>query len=279
MQCLKTIESIATIFGGFATAIGLAFLVIQIRGQRKKEKLELVTSLFRDFYQNESFKRVFQLIDQEDVHSAGSTIDEILNKNAIIDTVQEIDFNAYLNFFNSLALLVEEGVIRREMVMRVFRYQLEKTYAIHPLISYSEQYGFNRVLKLLPDKFFFYGKLLNHSARRIIPEIKDVLDDLIDVKKSIQLKGFALEEVVADERYSGMVPSRIGGSIVSGGLVKINSTANWHRVFTTLDEYEEVPYLYERVIIEIPRQSMFWFPRKSKDYVWVYMKANKSNEY
>ncbi len=63
MQCLKTIESIATIFGGFATAIGLAFLVIQIKGQRKKEKLELVTSLFRDFYQNESFKRVYKLID------------------------------------------------------------------------------------------------------------------------------------------------------------------------------------------------------------------------
>ena len=229
--------------------------------------------MFRDFYQNESFRRVFKLIDQEDLLSANKAIDDILFNDRELETVQEIDFNAYLNFFNSLALLVEEKVVHRDMVMRVFRYQLEKTYSIHPLIRYSEQYGFERVLKLLPDKFFFYGKLLNQSTRRIIPEIKDVLDDLIDIKQNIQLDGFFLEEVLADERYSGMVPSRKGGSTVSGGFVKINSTANWYDLFTTLDQYEEVPNLYERVIIEIPKQGRFWFTRKSNDYVWVYMKS------
>jgi hypothetical protein len=272
---MELILDVISIVVGLATVTTLFLVYAQMNRQRKKEKLELVLALFREFYQNDKFKQIFELIDQENLEASNEAIFQIVFNGQEFKELREIDFNVYFNFFNSLALLVEENVIESDTVMRVFRYQLEKTFSINPLIQYAEQYGFESVLNLLPNRFFFYGKLRDDLARRSIPEIRDIQDYLYDDVSNVQLNGFVIEDVVSDTIYKGMVRTKNQSSQVLGSFVRIKEPGNWHRILTNLDDYEEVPYLYERVIIQIPKSKWNKINRGSYDYVWAYLKKSR----
>lgn len=70
---------IGGLIGGIATAISLIFLWRQINSQNeqlkkqnhqtetqeKKDKVEIVMRLYSDFFNNQSFQRLFEIIDQD----------------------------------------------------------------------------------------------------------------------------------------------------------------------------------------------------------------------
>ena len=153
--------SIDAIFHTTVSLLGLYFIYLQLKQQQKANKIELVTKLSSEFYNNENYMGIFELIDiDEKDHKQAEKRSETLKiiiDGGIIDTgqnvikIKEIHLNAYMNFFNSLAVLVEGGFVEKKMVTDIFNYQLKKTFSAFELKEYIMQFGFEKVLKNFGD--------------------------------------------------------------------------------------------------------------------------------
>lgn len=265
-MCTKIID----ISIGVITFCSLVVIAIQLCRQKKKDKVELILNLSADFFHNERFKLVFKILDGDSIEECNQAVAAVVSgKNSVtidgqeIKGIEEVDINAYMNFFNSLAILVEENVVDAQMVMKLFRYQLEKTFASTEMIKYMEVYGFERIKRILPQKFFFYGTLQNKEQRKENKYLQKVYQFLQKDKKK-KIKGYVLEKVLTDQEYLGLVKSKNGSTDETRGtLVSITKNASWTTLFTDLDDYEEVGVLYNRCIIQINGR---------KNYAWVYLK-------
>ena len=268
-----TIE-IGGLIGGIATAISLIFLWSQIKSQNeqlkkqnlqfenqiRKDKVEIILKLYSDFFNNQNFQRLFEILDQDDFQKAKVEIDSII-ANEQVNNVKEIHLSQYLNFFNSLALLTKDGVVEKSILLQMFKYQLEKPFSFVSVIKYMEDFGFNSIKSLLPDRIFTYGTLSDSEVRNTIKEINHC-EKYIENGDLMTVSGYELEEVSADKVYFGLVNSD-PDNFVSGRTLKIKDKANWHDLFSIFDRYEEVGLLYDRRILVF---------NEGNEYVWVYMK-------
>jgi hypothetical protein len=261
-----TLENIAAIF----TILGFIVIVCQLYLQLKKDRIELILKLSADFFNNPKFMSVFKILDSDKLADCNNLIIKIIGDKEVklvdgkvIDPVEEIDLNSYMNFFNSLAILVEEKIVSKSDVMKLFRYQLEKTFASIEMIRYMEDYGFDRIKLLLPNSFFFYGTLESQDDREVLDDVKPISSFLVNSKK-IELHNYKIEKVGLQSEYEGLVKSK-GKDVkpIKLSEVLIVLHADWTKIFETLDSYEEVDSLYSRAIIQV---------NNSKHYVWVYIK-------
>jgi gamma-glutamylcyclotransferase (GGCT)/AIG2-like uncharacterized protein YtfP len=249
--------------GAIPTLITVLFLSRQIKNEKKKDRVEIVMKLFNDFFNNENLQKVFEIIDQDDLKKAKSDI-EIIIKEGELNGVKEAHFSQYFNFFNSISILVGEKIIDKNVVIEMFRYQLEKTFTHLALLKYIEEYSFNKIKLILPDILFTYGTLSDPTFRKLNPELNKCYPFLKNGSAKT-LIGFRLEEVLSDQTYKAMVVSE-SSHVVEGTTLLIINNSNLHQLFKCLDDYEEVDTLYDRRIINIPDE---------KSYAWVYMKKSK----
>lgn len=150
-NCLEKWANIATIFGFIFSLAGIGALIYQLYRQNKKEKLELILKLSADFYNNEKYMGIFEIIDKDEndpleVEKRENEIKRLIEGHLVNKEIKEIHLNAYLNFFNSLAVLVEDGVVEKKTIKNIFNYQLKKTFASNKLKEYMTNYEFKKVL-------------------------------------------------------------------------------------------------------------------------------------
>lgn len=258
------------ITAAIVTIIGFIVLVIQLMLQKKKDRFELILRLSAEFFNNPKYMSLFKILDSDKLVDCNASIRKIIAGGEIgsvdgkaIDGVEEIDLNSYMNFFNSLAILEEEGIVEQSDIMKLFRYQLEKTFASIEMIRYMEDYGFERIKSILPQSFFFYGTLQSESNREVLEDVNEISSYLSNGRE-IDLSGYKIVSVGPNDEYKGLVKSR-GEALppVEGSEVLIEPHADWTKLFDKLDYYEEVGSLYTRAIIEV---------NKKRYYVWVYLK-------
>ncbi len=249
---------------------GFGGIVLQLWWQKKKEKTELILKLYAEFFNNSKYMSVFKILDSEKLIDVNASIRNIIAGDEIesidgeaIEGVEEIDLNSYMNFFNSLAVLVEERIVSQSDVMKLFRYQLEKTFASIEMIRYMEDYGFERVKKLLPQSFFFYGTLQNEKDREALPEVKEIAKFLKNGNDT-KLENFKIESVGPNHEYKGLVKVKgEKGTSVKGCRINILENSDWTKIFTILDHYEEIDELYVRAIVKL---------NNNDKYYWIYLK-------
>lgn len=268
MDFWNCIENFANVF----TILGIVFIYYQIHLQTKKDKFELIIQLSNDFYNNDKLQGVFEFLDEDGkkISEINQALEKVIWQGEVIkrgdrneNSIKEIHFNIYFNFFNSIAVLVEEKVVKKELAMQLFRYQLEKTFCYPIMFKYMEDFGFEKLKLLLPDELFTYGTLSSPTDRSKIVELGSCANDLIN-KEQIVLSDFEIVDVHSDQIYKGMIPSKKGGHVL-GTILKIKEKASWSELFSKLDQYEEVDTLYERKIIRI---------NDTRKYVWTYLKKN-----
>ena len=266
MDCIKySIEMVAAV----VTILGFVGIVVQLGLQKKKDRIELILKLSADFFNNSKFMAVFKILDSDSLSECNNSIRKIIEGGEIksvdgkpIEGVEEIDLNSYMNFFNSLAILVEDKIVSKSDVMKLFRYQLEKTFTSVEMIRYMEDYGFDRIKLLLPNSFFFYATLATKNDRELLNEVKPISEFLGDGRK-IKLHNYKIEVVGANAEYKGLVKSKDRKiKPFEGSEVHISDDADWTKLFDTLDNYEEVDVLYTRSIIQVNK----------KQFLWVYLK-------
>ena len=253
------------------TILGLYYIAVQVTLQKKKDRLELILRLSNDFYNNDKLQGVFEYLDQDkkSVSEINQELEELIREGNDIkltgrdNMLKEIHINIYFNFFNSIAILVQENVVEKELAMQLFRYQLEKTFCYSIMFKYMEDYGFEKLKLLLPDELFTYGTLSSPIDRSKIVELGSCSNDLLN-NEQIVLSDFEIVDVHSIQIYKGMIPSKKGGHVL-GTILKIKEKASWSELFSKLDQYEEVDTLYERKIIQI---------NDTKKYVWTYLKKN-----
>jgi len=266
----KYLELKLSYLAEFSTILGFIFIVYQLHLQLRKDRTELILKLSADFFNNSMYMSVFKILDSDSLAECNSSLRKIIGGGEInsvdgkpIEGVEEIDLNSYMNFFNSLAILKEEGIVEQSDIMKLFRYQLEKTFASVEMIRYMEDYGFERIKSILPQSFFFYGTLQSESDREVLEDVNEISSYLINGRE-IDLSGYKIIAVGPNDEYKGLVKSK-GEELpkVKGRIVYIGRHADWTKLFDKLDYYEEVDSLYNRVIIEV---------NKENHYVWVYLK-------
>jgi hypothetical protein len=253
----------------FSTILGFIFIVYQLNLQLKKDRTELILKLSADFFNNPKFMSVFRILDSDKLQDCNSSIKKIISGEKVqseegekIESVEEIDLNSYMNFFNSLAILVEEKIVSKTDVMKLFRYQLEKTFASIEMMRYMEDYGFERVKNILPQSFFFYGTLATKNDRDLLNEVQPISEFLVNDKK-LKLNQYKIEDVGANHEYKGLVKTKNRNiKPIEGSEVQITDDADWTKLFDALDNYEEVDLLYTRSIIQV----------NNKHFLWVYLK-------
>lgn len=261
-----TIENIASLF----TILGFIIIAYQLFLQKKKDRIELILKLSADFFSNPRYMSVFKILDSDKLIDCNASIKKIIAGGKVmsvddisIEGAEEIDLNSYMNFFYSLAILVEEGIIKKPVVMKLFRYQLEKTFASVEMIKYMEDYGFEKIKLLLPQSFFFYGTLELKANRAVLDDIKEI-NSYLNNGRRLELYNCKIEGVGSEGEYKGLVKSRRKEvNPVKGSEVQIARQADWAEIFEKLDYYEEVDTLYSRGIIRV---------NNSNKYVWVYLK-------
>lgn len=248
------------IIGAIPTLITVYLLRRQIKSEDKKDRVETVMKLFNDYFNNENFQSVFEIIDQDDLIKSKNEIEMILSGGEI-NGIKETHLSQYFNYFNAIAILVREKIIEKHIVLEMFKYQLEKTFSHLPLIKYIEDFGFVKVKIILPDVLFTYGTLSDYTFRELNPELKSCTKYLSN-SHELTISGYQLEEVKSDKVYKALV---FGERIckVSGTIVRIKDDSNLYNLFNCLDNYEEVDSLYDRKIIMLPDKN---------SYAWVYMK-------
>ncbi len=265
-DCIEIIAAVFTVFG-------FIVVVYQLLLQKKKDRVELILKLSTEFFNNSKFMAVFKILDSDNLRDCNESIKRIINgwevksvDGQMIESVEEIDINAYMNFLNSLAILVEEGIVSQVDVMKLFRYQLEKTFASKEMISYMQNYGFERIKILLPQSFFFYGTLKSESDRSLLEDVNEISSYLCN-DNELELLGYKIVSVGPNDEYKGLVKSK-GLELlpVEGVEVRILQGADWTMLFDKLDLYEEVDLLYNRAIIEVNNTNRF---------VWVYLKKQQ----
>jgi hypothetical protein len=258
---LSKYSDIASIISIFVSVIGIFLLLRQLKEQSKKEKIELILKLSADFYNNEKLMSVFEFIDRRDPNIINKDLKKII-EGGCVKGFKEINLNNYMNFFNSLAILIEDNVVLKNDIMKLFRYQLEKTFALEEIIYYMEEFGFERIKMLLPNEFFFYGTLKFEFDREKEDNLKDVYHFLKN-KKEYSLTNYCLESVGSKNEFMGMVKcAGFHQKPVKGFFVSIAKNSNWYKLLKDLDYHEDVGNLYNRCIVLLDGNK----------YTWVYMK-------
>jgi hypothetical protein len=260
-----------TAFSAFFGLLGIGYQSWQ---QNKIEKFELIMNLYRELFLNDKFMKILDIMDID------SLIDRNRNIKLIIDNghdeISERDLVSFLNFFNSLAMLVDKCVLSKYDILEVFQYQIEKMFTTIVLVKYIEEYQFDKIMKIAPDVFFFYGSLSDRDTRSEIKEIHEISSLLKDFKRNVKLNDYVKKDKVrSDLPYPVIVKSN--GNHCRGNLVKLSDKASWFEVFNVLDNYEEVmdergseTALYRRCILnlEVGRTRKI-LTRQS--FVWVYV--------
>jgi hypothetical protein len=268
---------IGGLIGSIATVLSLFFLGKQILAQNEqlekqnqqillqenKDKIEIVLKLYSDFFNNQNFQNLFEIIDQDPINNSKKTFVKLISGEQI-NKVKEVHLSQYMNYFNTIAILIEDGVVDKKIILKIFQYQLEKTFSHIELIKYMENFGFNKIKLLLPDVLFTYGTLSDPDNRKSIPELNESFEYLINTSVFV-LNDYEIIDIQSDKIYKGMIYS-INGGKVPGNLVHIKEKSNWSLIFSSIDKYEEAGELYERKIIQL---------NDTNDYVWVYLKKNK----
>ena len=244
--------------------------------QNKREKFELVLNLFRDLFLNDRFMSLLEILEEDSISKSNERLKTIIDKTQSVDDngrndITEKDLISFLNFFNSLSILVENQVIPKKTVLDIFKYQFEMIFSSIALIEYIEKYQFDKIKSIMPSNFFFYGTLINKSKRSKINELKGINDFLTDKKKLVKLSDYIIQDQVRPNlNYPTLVKS-IGNSC-TGNLVSIDKNASWTEIFETLDNYEEVnddtehgSALYKRCIVKLGATD--------DGYAWVYIKS------
>lgn len=255
--------------------LGLLGLVYQSWQQNKIDKFELIMNLYRDLFLNDKFMQILDIIDKDSLIERNRIIKHIIDEKDY-EEISERDLVSFLNFFNSLAILVEKCILSKYDILDVFQYQIEKMFTTIELVKYIEKYQFDKIKKIAPDIFFFYGSLRDREKRSEIIEIAEISSLLKDSERNVKLNDFVLEDKVrSNVPYPVIVKSN--GNHCRGNIVKLTDKASWFKVFNILDNYEEVmdergseTALYRRCILKLEVGRTRKIVRR-QSFVWVYV--------
>ena len=265
-----------TAFSAFFGLLGIGYQSWQ---QNKIEKFELIMNLYRELFLNAKFMKILDIIDEDSLIERNRIIKLIIDKDTkdkSSDGIMERDLVSFLNFFNSLAILAEKGVLSKYDVLDVFQYQIEKMFTTIELVKYIEEYQFNKIKKIAPDVFFFYGSLSDRDKRSKIKEIEKISSSLIDSERNVKLNDYVKKDKVRSDLPYPVIVKSIGNNC-RGNLVKLSDKASWFEVFNVLDNYEEVmdergseTALYRRCILKLEVGRTRKILRR-QSFVWVYV--------
>ena len=265
-----------------STCFGLLGLLYQYWRQNKIDKFELVMNLYRELFLNDKFMRILKVIDKESLIDRNKEIQRIIDDEHCINAhdnvkISESDLVSFLNFFNSLAILTEKKVLLKSDILDVFQYQIEKLFTTIVLLKYIEEYQFDRIKKIAPDVFFFYGSLSDGNRRNELYEINEIRNSLFDVERNVKLDDYVKKDNVRPDQPYPVIKKSIG-KYCRGNLVKIYDKASWYEVFKGLDDYEEVVSkdgiapLYSRRILKLETGHVRRILHCEKNrYVWAYV--------
>lgn len=270
---IEMITVILTIFTLIPTLVSLIFVERQLRMQNKREKLELVLNLYRELFLNNRFMSILGVLDENPISKRNEGIKTIIDKtqSGADNEITEKDLISFLNYFNSLSILVENHVMTKEFVLDIFKYQIQAIFSSINLIEYIEDYQFDKMKRLVPSNFFFYGTLIDKSKRSNINDLKGINDFLTDQGTPVKLSDYVIQDQVRPNLFYPALIKSIGNSCI-GNLVSIDKKASWTEIFKTLDNYEEVngdtehgSALYKRCIVKLDATD--------NGYAWAYVKS------
>jgi hypothetical protein len=273
-----------TVVGSLATAATVIFLYLQHNAQHKSSQMELVFSLYRDFYQSEVFSRIFAILDSTEdprdfkinrvlsfilSHEPFQTPELKKEREAIVERYSlehlpsEADLINYMNFFNSIGKLVEKNSFTVAEVEDLFSYQL-KTTLVHPIIAgylvKGKYTGFTALRQEVSIPFFFYGTLKDPRERA---------ENLASnwnwtSNEPCILQNYRMDSITSEGvTYNALLA--IEGSRVEGVFTQVE-TDRLFDFFETIDTYEEVGALYTRELQPVD------FANGQRKLCWIYVK-------
>lgn len=281
---LEIITAITTIVGSLATAATVIFIYLQYKHQRKSSQMELVFSLYRDFYQSESFSCIFAILDSTEdpsdfkinrvlsfilrhepfqTHELKNEREAIKERYSLEHLPSEADLINYMNFFNSIGKLVEKNSFTVTEVEDLFSYQL-KTTLVHPIIAdylvKGRYTGFTALKQKVSIPFFFYGTLKDPRERaENLGSSWNWTSNEPCVLQNYRMDSITSEGVT----YNALLA--IEGSRVEGVFTQVE-TDRLFEFFETIDTYEEEGALYTRELQPVD------FANGQRKLCWIYVK-------
>ena len=122
--------------------IGVYIAAINYRSQRIIKKGEWLKSLYEKFYENATYKEVRRWLDNKEIETKIN-----LDDNSISEDDEK--FTDFLNFFEFIANLEDEGQISPKDVLNLFDYYLRKIKQSPICKQWIKSYGFEKLEGLL----------------------------------------------------------------------------------------------------------------------------------
>ena len=122
--------------------IGVYIAAINYRNQRIIKKGEWLKSLFEKFYENTTYKEVRRWLDNKELENKINTDDDFVSDD-------DEKFTDFLNFFEFIANLENEGQISTTDAKNLFDYYLHQIKQSAVSMKWIKKYGFEKLDVLL----------------------------------------------------------------------------------------------------------------------------------
>ena len=122
--------------------IGVYIAATNYRSQRIIKKGEWLKSLYEKFYENATYKDVRRWLDNKEIESKINLDDDYISDD-------DEKFTDFLNFFEFIANLEDEGQISAKDVLNLFDYYLRKIKQSPICKQWIKSYGFEKLDGLL----------------------------------------------------------------------------------------------------------------------------------
>lgn len=259
---------IGSLLGAIVTFITLYLLYIQIRKQGKRDKADLTLGLYKDFFNNQTFLKIFAFLDFDNLKKAENNAKQIIendqeNENHNDKNLSEKEISYYLNYFNSIGYLIKSKIVSEKDIREIFNYQIKKTFSNYNIIKYAIDGNFKHINSLKISNeicFFFYGTLMNIDDR-----IRHIGNWATKKETQAKLVDYCKSEI---NYKSDIYPSIIKetNSIVNG--VYLEFTCNYNEtflLFKNIDDYEMEGSLYIREWVSV------FLNNSEKKHCWTYV--------
>jgi hypothetical protein len=250
------------------TISSLIYLSRQISQQGKRDKTDLTLGLYRDFFSNSNFLKIFSYLDYDNMKDAEINAKKIIenhpeNKNYNKDLLSEQEISYYLNYFNVIGYLIKNEIVSDEDIREIFDYQIEKTFSNFNVLKYVKSGNFKHIVSLkIKNKicFFFYGTLMNTEDR-----IKHIGNWKTSFEKQAMLTDYCMSELTYENDIFPAIIKK-NNSVADGVCIEfICDYDETSKLFNKLDDYEVEGSLYEREWVEVV------FNDSKKKYCWTYV--------
>lgn len=146
--CSVVLNATTAIIGLAAGIIGTSLGLLQYRQNSKIKRAQVLTTLFEKFYENESYKKIREWIDQDSLNSV--TLEKFEDAK-LNERDFEQKFSDYLNFFQLIVSLHKLGQLKKNEISFMYNYYL-KNMQENPFVrAYLLKYGYTKLDNFLKN--------------------------------------------------------------------------------------------------------------------------------